>query len=252
MRAGEERRAVVPACDAAARAAGLLLGYAADRLLGDPRRWRYERYGWASARLDDLLNLPAARLAGLLTLAASPARAPAAWRVWRRDAAAHPSPNAGVIEAAFAGTLGVRLGGTNVYYGNRVEHRAVMDGGRPAEPRDIPRAAALARRVGYGAAIAATVLAAIRGLIQRRYSGSRLMRRMLPDLPRLRADRLERRDHALKLGLTGKLRAPGKFRALHTLGIYLMTRIYLLPATAGTNAAFGVAAAPEEKEWPPA
>ena len=135
-----------------------------DAMVGH-RNARYERYGWASARLDDLLNLPGARLAGLLTLAASPARAPAAWRTWRRDAAAHPSPNAGVIEAAFAGSLGVRLGGTNVYYGNRVEHRAVMDGGRPAEPRDIPRATALARRVGHGAAIAAAALAAIRGSI---------------------------------------------------------------------------------------
>ena len=99
-------------------------------------------------------------------MAASPARAPEAWRVWRRDAAAHPSPNAGVVEAAFAGALGVRLGGTNAYYGNRVEHRAVMDGGRPAEPRDIPRAAALARRVGHGAAVATAALAAIRGFIR--------------------------------------------------------------------------------------
>jgi adenosylcobinamide-phosphate synthase len=141
-----------------------LLGYRAvntlDAMVGH-RNARYERYGWASARLDDLLNLPGARLAGLLTMAASPARAPAAWRVWRRDAAAHPSPNAGVVEAAFAGALGVRLGGTNVYYGNRVEHRAVMDGGRPAEPRDIPRAITLARRVGHGAAVAAAVVAAV-------------------------------------------------------------------------------------------
>jgi len=146
-----------------------LLGYRAvntlDAMVGH-HNTRYERYGWASARLDDLLNLPGARLAGLLTMAASPARAPQAWRVWRRDAAAHPSPNAGVVEAAFAGALGVRLGGTNVYYGNRVEHRAVMDGGRPAAPRDIPRAAALARRVGHGAAIATAALAAIRGFIR--------------------------------------------------------------------------------------
>jgi adenosylcobinamide-phosphate synthase len=143
-----------------------LLGYRAvntlDAMVGHHNA-RYERYGWASARLDDLLNLPGARLAGLLTLAAAPARAPEAWRVWRRDAAAHPSPNAGVVEAAFAGSLGVRLGGTNVYYGNRVEHRAVMDGGRPAEPRDIPRTAALARRVGHAAAVTATALAASRG-----------------------------------------------------------------------------------------
>jgi adenosylcobinamide-phosphate synthase len=142
-----------------------LLGYRAantlDAMVGH-RSARYERYGWASARLDDLLNLPAARLAGLLTLAAAPSRAPAAWRTWRRDAAAHPSPNAGVIEAAFAGALGVRLGGTNVYYGNRVEHRAVMDGGGPPGPRDIPRAARLARRVGHAAAVAAALAALAR------------------------------------------------------------------------------------------
>jgi adenosylcobinamide-phosphate synthase len=123
------------------------------------RNARYERYGWASARLDDLLNVPGSRLAGLLTLAAAPSRAPAAWRVWRRDAAGHPSPNAGVIEAAFAGSLGIRLGGTNVYYGNRVEHRAVMDGGRPAEPGDIRRAVRLARRVGRAAAVTAALAA---------------------------------------------------------------------------------------------
>jgi len=68
-----------------------LLGYRAvntlDAMVGHHNA-RYERYGWASARLDDLLNLPGARLAGLLTMAASPARAPQAWRVWRRDAAA--------------------------------------------------------------------------------------------------------------------------------------------------------------------
>lgn len=139
-----------------------LLGYRAantlDAMVGH-RNARYERYGWASARLDDLLNLPAARLAGLLTLASAPSRAPAAWRVWRRDAARHPSPNAGVIEAAFAGSLGVRLGGTNVYYGNRVEHRAIMDGGRPAEPGDIRRATLLARRVGRAAAVTAALAA---------------------------------------------------------------------------------------------
>ncbi|HEX8007481.1 MAG TPA: cobalamin biosynthesis protein, partial [Trebonia sp.] len=119
----------------------------------------YERYGWASARLDDLLNFPGSRLACLLTLGADPRHAPGAWRVRRRDAAAHPSPNAGAIEAAFAGALGVRLGGTNVYYGSRVEHRAIMDGGRPPEPYDIPRATRLARRVDSAAAAVAAALA---------------------------------------------------------------------------------------------
>jgi adenosylcobinamide-phosphate synthase len=145
-----------------------LLGYRAantlDAMVGHHNA-RYERYGWASARLDDLLNLPGARLGGLLTLAARPSRAPAAWRVWRRDAAAHPSPNAGVIEAVFAGALGIRLGGTNVYYGNRVEHRAIMDGGRPPEPGDIPRAIRLARGVGHSAVVVAAATAALTGAL---------------------------------------------------------------------------------------
>lgn len=135
-----------------------LLGYRAvntlDAMVGH-RSARYERYGWASARLDDVLNLPGSRLAGSLVLLGSRSRARDAWRVWRRDAAAHPSPNAGVVEAAFAGSLGIRLGGTNTYPGGRVEHRAVLGDGRPAEPRDIPRATALARRVGIGAVLTA-------------------------------------------------------------------------------------------------
>lgn len=135
-----------------------LLGYRAantlDAMAGH-RNARYENYGWASARLDDLLNLPGSRLSGLLTLAAEPRRARAAWRTWRRDASAHPSPNAGVVEAAFAGALGIRLGGANRYYGNRVEHRAVMGDGRGAQPADIPRALRIAHRVGLGAAAVA-------------------------------------------------------------------------------------------------
>ena len=109
---------------------------------------RYERFGWAAARLDDLVNLPGSRLAAAATLLASPGTAGAAARAWRRNAAAHPSPNAGVVEAAFAGALGIRLGGTNRYYGDRVEHRAVMGDGRSARPEDIGCAAQLARRVG--------------------------------------------------------------------------------------------------------
>ncbi|WP_040752317.1 CobD/CbiB family cobalamin biosynthesis protein, partial [Phycicoccus elongatus] len=70
-----------------------LLAYRAantlDAMVGH-RSPRYERFGWSAARLDDVLNLPGARLAGLLTLVAAPSTAPAAWRTWRRDAAAHP------------------------------------------------------------------------------------------------------------------------------------------------------------------
>lgn len=137
-----------------------LLGYRAintlDAMLGH-RSARYEHYGWFCARVDDLVNLPASRLTGLLTLVARPDRARMAWRVWRRDAAAHPSPNGGVAESAFAGALGVRLGGTNRYDGNRVEHRGLLGDGRGAEPRDIGAANVLARRVSRGALVMAAL-----------------------------------------------------------------------------------------------
>ncbi|MFV0462996.1 MAG: cobalamin biosynthesis protein [Nostocoides sp.] len=139
-----------------------LLGYRAvntlDAMIGHHNE-RYERYGWAAARLDDLVNLPGSRLAGLLTMAAAPRTAPQVWGTWRRFASGHPSPNAGVIEAAFAGALGIRLGGTNRYYGERVEHRAIMGDGRAVQSRDIAGALNLARRVGWAAALVAAAVA---------------------------------------------------------------------------------------------
>ena len=145
-----------------------LLGYRAantlDAMVGH-RSARYERFGWAAARLDDVLNLPGSRLSGLLTIAARPRHARDAWRAWRRDAGGHPSPNAGVVEAAFAGSLGVRLGGTNTYYGSRVEHRALLGDGRAPRPGDIADATRLARRVGLGAVVVAAGAAAIAGTI---------------------------------------------------------------------------------------
>ncbi|WP_110183510.1 adenosylcobinamide-phosphate synthase CbiB [Nocardioides solisilvae] len=119
---------------------------------------RYERFGKASARLDDLLNLPGSRYAAVLVLAAAPQRARDARRAWRRDARAHPSPNAGIVESAFAGALGVTLGGVN-RYGDRVEHRPTMGDGRGVEARDVPRGTALARRVGWAAVLGAAGLA---------------------------------------------------------------------------------------------
>lgn len=113
---------------------------------------RYERFGWAAARFDDVLGFPGARSAGLITTILAPDPR-GALRAWRRDARAHPSPNAGVVEASFAGALGIRLGGTNTYYGNRVEHRALMGDGRAPVPSDIPRTTRLARRVGLAAAL---------------------------------------------------------------------------------------------------
>ena len=107
---------------------------------------RYRRFGWASARADDLANLVPARVAAVLVALCVPSRAPQILRAVRRQAPAHPSPNAGVIEAAFAAALGRRLGGTN-RYGEVVEHRAELGEGPRVAPADIVRARQLARRV---------------------------------------------------------------------------------------------------------
>lgn len=124
---------------------------------------RYERFGWAAARLDDVLGLPGSRLSGLLAAALGP-NARAAADAWRRDARRHPSPNGGVVEASFAGALGLQLGGTSTYYGDRVEHRALMGAGRHPTPADIAQARRLARRVGLGAALTAATVSLVRAL----------------------------------------------------------------------------------------
>ncbi|WP_336049463.1 cobalamin biosynthesis protein [Streptomyces sp. CA2R101] len=118
---------------------------------------RHRRFGWASARLDDLAGWPGSRLTAALTVLAGPDRR-GALRAWRADGGAHPSPNAGPVEASFAGALGVRLGGT-LAYGGRVEHRPQLNGGAPpvAVP-DIERAVRLSRRVSV-LALATTVAA---------------------------------------------------------------------------------------------
>ncbi|MDQ1104737.1 cobalamin biosynthesis protein [Nocardioides zeae] len=146
-----------------------LVGYRAantlDAMVGH-RNARFERFGWASARLDDVLNVPGARLSALLAAAAAPlvgGRPRDAFRAWRRDAGAHPSPNAGPVEASFAGALGVRLGGRTVYGAPgapaRVEDRPVLGDGRAVEVRDIARARHLARLVDLGAAVVAVAVA---------------------------------------------------------------------------------------------
>jgi adenosylcobinamide-phosphate synthase len=129
-------------------ASGVLLHRAVntlDAMVGH-RSERYGNFGWASARLDDVLGWPAARLSAGLVALAAPGRAAQVREAVCRGAGDHPSPNAGVAEAAFAGALGLQLGGTNSY-GGRIEVRPPLGGGRPAEPGDIERAVALARRV---------------------------------------------------------------------------------------------------------
>ncbi|MEU6711528.1 cobalamin biosynthesis protein [Nonomuraea sp. NPDC046802] len=114
---------------------------------------RYERFGWAAARLDDVANYVPARLTGLLTVLTGPDQKNAL-AMLRRDGHRHPSPNAGRCEAAFAGALGVTLGGTNVYSG-RTEHRPTMGDGPKPDVKDIRRAVRLTRAVSLTAAAAA-------------------------------------------------------------------------------------------------
>src|SRR5205807_9830027 len=107
---------------------------------------RYGRYGWAGARLDDVAAWVPARVTAAAVAAVRPGAARVVWRAVRDDAPGHPSPNAGVAEAAFAAALGLRLGGEN-RYGDRVELRPALGHGRPAEPADIARSVRLSRDV---------------------------------------------------------------------------------------------------------
>jgi adenosylcobinamide-phosphate synthase len=143
---------------------------------------RYLRFGWASARLDDAANWVPARVTAALTIACAPVNtqmvplpgtsaqdppaeghrvpgpAAAAARAVLRDGARHPSPNAGRCEAAFAGALGLRLGGTNVY-GGVTEVRPGLGDGRAPEPDDIRRAIRLSRAVTAAATGLAVLIA---------------------------------------------------------------------------------------------
>ncbi len=143
-----------------------LLGYRAvntlDAMIGH-RSPRYERFGWAAARLDDAANLIPARVTGLLAAGLAPAVGGSprhALRMLRRDGGQHPSPNAGRCEAAFAGSLGVQLGGQNAYHG-RTERRGLLGDGGPPDAADLARAVRLSRLVGAAATALAAVVAHI-------------------------------------------------------------------------------------------
>ena len=124
----------------------------ADSMIGH-RTARHQAFGWGAARLDDLVNLPASRLAALLLVAAavitpglSRRAGAAAWAAVRRDAARHRSPNAGYPEAATAGALGLKLAGPRFYGGMRVADACMGDGRGEATAADIRVALSLYQR----------------------------------------------------------------------------------------------------------
>jgi len=126
------------------------------------RSERYARFGWGAARLDDALGWPAARACAAATVAAAALcgeDAGGAWRAWRRDGACHPSPNAGRVEAAFAGALGVTLGGANDY-GGHVESRPLLGAGPPPDTAALRRAVRLSATTSAVLAAGAAALAA--------------------------------------------------------------------------------------------
>ncbi len=129
----------------------------ADSMIGH-RSERYLAFGWAAARLDDLVNLPASRLTGLMFATAAAlvpgASASSAWRAYWRDAPLHRSPNAGWPEAAMAGALGLRLAGPRIYGGVSVDDHWMGDGRAGATVQDIDRALTI-YRVAFGCALLA-------------------------------------------------------------------------------------------------
>jgi adenosylcobinamide-phosphate synthase len=141
-----------------------LLGYRAvntlDAMVGY-RSPRYRNFGWAAARLDDLANIVPARLTASLTVLLAPVvgGSPAdAARAWSRDAGAHPSPNAGPVEATAAGALHIRLGGQTRYsYG--VESRPALGTGTPPTLPDLRRAVLLSRLLTAASLLVAALIA---------------------------------------------------------------------------------------------
>lgn len=132
-----------------------------DSMVGYRNDW-YEEFGWFSARTDDWANYVPARLSVLLLLLAGwlrrmPVRQ--TYRIWKRDASGHPSPNGGNPESVIAGLLGVRLGGINVYQG-QPHHRAEMgDALHPVNASDIVHCRDLVRTATWLSLLPALIIA---------------------------------------------------------------------------------------------
>ncbi|MEX0581405.1 MAG: cobalamin biosynthesis protein [Mycobacterium sp.] len=132
-----------------------------DAMIGH-RSARYLRFGWAAARSDDVVNYVPARVTGVLAALCAPAiggTGSGALTAWSRDAGRHPSPNAGVAEAAFAGAMGVRLGGPTQYR-HELEIRPTLGEGRSPVPRDLRHAVRLSRLVQLAAVGLAVLVSA--------------------------------------------------------------------------------------------
>ena len=140
----------------------------ADSMIGH-RSERYLAFGWAAAKLDDLVNLPASRLSALWLVAAARVTPGADWRRAAlsalTDAPRHRSPNAGWPEAAMAGALGLALAGPRSYAGKRVDDAWMGDGRRDATAADIHRALRLYRMAYVLQAATVGVLALIAALL---------------------------------------------------------------------------------------
>ena len=133
-----------------------------DAMIGH-RSPRYLRFGWAAARLDDVANYAAARVTAVMVALCAPlvgGSVAGAVRAWRRDASRHPSPNAGVTEAAFAGALGVQLGGPTQYR-HELEIRPSLGEGCPPDVGDLRRAVRLSRAVQVASAATAVAISAV-------------------------------------------------------------------------------------------
>lgn len=142
-----------------AGAAGFRAANTLDAMVGH-RSPRYAEFGWAAAKLDDALCWPAARLGAALAALCAPVVGGLPGPTWQTvcaDGASHPSPNAGRVESAFAGALGVTLGGP-VTYAGRPEQRPTMGRGPAPSPADIHRATRLSGAVGFAAVIFCAVV----------------------------------------------------------------------------------------------
>ncbi|MGH8925697.1 MAG: adenosylcobinamide-phosphate synthase CbiB [Acidimicrobiia bacterium] len=126
-----------------------------DAMIGH-RNQRYDNFGWAAARLDDLANYLPARIGALGIALLAPHRAHEIHRAVREDAPKHPSPNGGVIEAAVAAALDIELGGIN-RYDDRIEDRGTLGGTRIPTTTDAREAIKLTNRLGV---LAATIASA--------------------------------------------------------------------------------------------